>query len=215
MLELPKDCSKYDDSKSPCNNHHHYCWNKIKHFHLTPWTQMLPKWKSFWTMERMRRKTVSNKLFLRKEKHEKYEKSLSFVEGETRERWEEPMFGKRLRQETSEPASEGGWREASRSYKRERAGSFTGRSFDREGQRAVTVARPLDVVTLWNRTPVSVTAHSSSLLFPFHNKKNPNNDYPVPLTVHPNSWPHSGMNGKDWFQNQPSLLATDLNFNSM
>ncbi len=58
------------------------------------------------------------------------------------------MFGKRLRQETSEPASEGGWREASRSYKRERAGSFTGRSFDREGQRAVTVARPLDVVTL-------------------------------------------------------------------
>ncbi len=29
---------------------------------------------------------MSNKLFLRKEKHEKYEKSLSFVEGEARER---------------------------------------------------------------------------------------------------------------------------------
>jgi hypothetical protein len=31
----------------------------------------------------------------------------------------------------------------------------------------------------------------------FSHQKNPNNDYPVPLTVHPNSWPHSGMNGKD------------------
>jgi hypothetical protein len=29
---------------------------------------------------------VSNKLFLRKEKDEQYEKSLSFLEGETRER---------------------------------------------------------------------------------------------------------------------------------
>ncbi len=29
---------------------------------------------------------MSNKLFLRKEEHEKYEKSLSFVEAETRER---------------------------------------------------------------------------------------------------------------------------------
>jgi hypothetical protein len=87
----------------------------------------------FGQMERMRRKTVSNKLFLRKEKHEKYEKSLSFVEGEARERWEEPMFGKGLRQETSEPASEGGWREASRSYKRERAGSFHGQELRQGG----------------------------------------------------------------------------------
>jgi hypothetical protein len=59
------------------------------------------------------RQWVSNKLFLRKEKHDKYEKTLSFVEGETRERWEEPMFAKGLRQETSEPASQRGRLEGS------------------------------------------------------------------------------------------------------
>ncbi len=107
-----------------------------------------------------RRKTSNMRraLVFWKEKHEKDEKSRCLPKD----------CGKRP---ASQRASEGGWREASRSYKRERAGSFTGRSFDREGQRAVTVARPLDVVALWNRTPVSVTAHSCSLLFPFHNKK--------------------------------------------
>jgi hypothetical protein len=73
-------------------------------------------------------------LVLWKEKHEKDEKS----------RCLEKDCGKRR---ASQPAREaGGKRQEATSASGQ--GPFTGRSFDREGQRAVTVARPLDVVTL-------------------------------------------------------------------
>jgi hypothetical protein len=104
------------------------------------------------------------------------------------------MFAKGLRQETSER----GRLEGSVKKLQARAGRVLhgqelrqGGAAGSDGCKAVRRRHTLKPhISFSNRTPFLP-------FVPFSQQKNPNSDYPVPLTVHPNLWPHSGMNGKD------------------